>query len=684
MDREVEGEQGGAGVERALRALVIDDSEDDAYLVVRELRRSGYEVTHERVDTPEALRAAVARGGWDVVLGDYHMPAMSGMEALAEVRARDAHTPFIFVSGTMGEEAAVEALRSGAQDCVMKGNLRRLPVVVERETREARHSRERWRAEGRMSNLLDIAGDAIVALDASRRVVVFNRRAEALFGYTAVEAQALRAEDLLPEGLWPGESQGAAAPSAAWLREPCEVRCLRKGGGSFPAEVSVARLDEGASSLFTVVVRDITERKRAEAASRDLNASLDARVRERTAALESSNHALEEAKAVAEKASAAKNEFLSRMSHELRTPLNAVLGFAQLLEMDDLSDPQREAVDDILRAGRHLLDLINEVLDLTRIESGNLSVSLEPVSLGEVADEVVALVSPLAVARSARVTNAILPEAAPALHADRQRLRQVLLNLLANALKYGRAGGSVALSAAPVDDGRWRVSVTDDGPGIDPAAAGRLFAPFERLGAERTGVEGTGLGLALSRKLTELMGGVIGYAPRAAVGSEFWVELPAAECAVAARELAPRPRPSSAAPPTRRRAVLYIEDNLPNFKLVERALSWLPEVELIEAMQGQVGLDLARARTPDLVLLDLHLPDLPGAEVLARLKADPSLASVPVVVLSADATPRKVEALLAAGATGYLTKPLDLRLFLAAVRGALGISATAAGPGAAP
>ncbi|MEZ4410398.1 MAG: response regulator [Polyangiales bacterium] len=551
---EVDGVEAGA----RLRVLVVDDSDDDVVMVARALRRGGFSVRQSRVADPDALREALSRGGWDLVVSEFETRAMSGLAALAAVRAAEPDPPFVFVSSRLGEETAVAALRSGAQDFVAKGDLRRLPVVAARETREAAHRRERRRAE---------------------------------------------------------------------------------------AEV------------------------------RELNASLERRVRERTAELEASNRALEAAKAQAEKASAAKNEFLSRMSHELRTPLNAVLGFAQLLEMESLSEEQASGVRAILRAGRHLLDLINEVLDLTRIESGNLSVSLEPVPAGEVVAEVLDLASGVASTRGARLRTELSAARGPTVFADRQRLRQVLLNLVANAVKYGRDGGAVTVTAmSTARDGRCRLSVVDDGPGIAPRLVPRLFTAFDRLGAESSTVEGTGLGLALSRRLTELMGGEIGYDSAPGGGSEFWVELAlAAEAQPAAG--ASRERTSALSATDARRVVLYIEDNLPNFKVVSRALARLPGVEIVEAIQGRVGLDLARARRPDLILLDLHLPDLPGEEVLSRLKADPELAATPVVVLSADALPRTVARVVEAGAADFLTKPLDLRRFLKVVRDRLGVDA---------
>ncbi len=369
----------------------------------------------------------------------------------------------------------------------------------------------------------------------------------------------------------------------------------------------------------------------------------------------------------AERANHAKSEFLSRMSHELRTPLNAILGFAQLLEMDRLTGEQRDNVHQILTGGKHLLDLINEVLDLARIEAGRLSVSVEPVAVQEVVQESLDLIVPLGVEKGVRFEGS--PRGAPDWHvlADRQRLKQVLLNLLANAVKYNRSGGAVTLAYAVTAVGRLRVEVRDTGPGIPAEKLGHVFTPFERLGAERSGVEGTGLGLALSKRLVEAMGGTVGVDSRVGHGSTFWVEFPMVDAPLAGSEnpAAAPPAPASPDGGQPSRCILYIEDNPSNVKLVERLLVRRPAIRLLSVMQGGLGLSLARQHRPDLILLDLHLPDIPGDEVLRRLQGDPQTRGIPVVVISADATRRRVQQLTAAGAREFLTKPLDVARFLA-------------------
>jgi CheY-like chemotaxis protein/two-component sensor histidine kinase len=333
--------------------------------------------------------------------------------------------------------------------------------------------------------------------------------------------------------------------------------------------------------------------------------------------------------------------------------------------MDELSADQRENVAYISQAGRHLLQLINEVLDISRIESGQISISREPVAVEEVLYEVTALVRPLADAR--RVVLDVAP-AEPGLFvlADRQRLNQVLLNLLSNAVKYNRDGGTIRVETRPGDEGMLRISVTDTGYGISPEHRDRLFRPFDRLGAERSSVEGTGMGLALSKGLVEAMAGSIGVESTVDVGSSFWIELGLAESQLARYE---RTAGSSAGALAGQASlvILQIDDNASNVRLVERIVSRRPGTELLSAGHGQQGLELARRHRPGMILLDLHLPDMSGDEVLRQLQADPATRDVPVVVLSADAEGGRHDRLMKAGAFGYLDKPLDVGEFLAIV-----------------
>jgi nitrogen-specific signal transduction histidine kinase/CheY-like chemotaxis protein len=383
------------------------------------------------------------------------------------------------------------------------------------------------------------------------------------------------------------------------------------------------------------------------------------------------------ARDVAEEASQAKSEYLSRMSHELRTPLTAILGYSDLLEMREPRDDQTEAISAVQEASGHLLSLVNDVLDIARIEAGRETFSLEPVALEAIVEECVRLVAPSALSHHNKVSRVLGDCANTYVLADRQRLVQALLNLLSNAVKYSGDGAHIFVeasrgssvdtadlvngSAAP--SGEWiRLAVRDTGPGFGAEEKARLFQPFERLGAERTPVPGTGLGLALTRKLVEGMDGTIGVESEPGVGSTFWIRLPRS---VAAPKPRVRRKQLVAIPVLAyQRTVLYVEDNLATIGLMEEVFSMRPQIHLLTAMQGGLTLELAREHHPDLIVLDQHLPDMSGDQVLAQLRADPRTAGIPVVMCSADATERRRRQLLDAGAYAYLTKPVKVQHFL--------------------
>jgi PAS domain S-box-containing protein len=486
----------------------------------------------------------------------------------------------------------------------------------------------------------------IFALDPHGHVVSWNTGAERIKGWKAEEILGHHFSTFYPGDDAHDRSMRNLAEAVRDGRIEDEGWRIRKDGSLFWANVVITTLRDEAGELrgFSKVTRDITERRRAQ-------------------------EALELARQEAEQASTAKSLFLSRMSHELRTPLNAILGFAQLMELDNSGRRQADAasIDQILRAGRHLLALIDEVLDIARIEAGKLGMEIAPVGLGDIIDEAVGLSLPEAESHGITIGSNVCPIAPVA--ADRRRLLQVLLNLLSNGIKYNRTGGEVAIGAQVVD-GRARVEVVDTGIGIDPGQAGELFQPFTRLAAGAARTEGTGLGLSLSRALIEAMGGTIGYAPRAdgRDGACFWFDLP-----LTAPLAVPELRPARTALPSQAAArpltILVVEDNLANAQLIEAvaARHW-PGARIVNAMQARLGLDLALRHRPDLVLLDLHLPDRDGDWVLRELGT--FFPDLPVILLTADALAAQSD-WASRGAAAVLTKPIDVPALLDAVEQAL-------------
>ena len=410
--------------------------------------------------------------------------------------------------------------------------------------------------------------------------------------------------------------------------------------------------------------RDVTERKRLDDA------------------LQESNRQLNGAKMTAERANLAKSDFLSGMSHELRSPLNAILGFAQLMDsgLPGPTTEQKDSIEQILQAGWYLLELINEVLDLSLIESGRVSLSLEPVSLAEVLADCQAMTEPQARNGGIRVAFS-LPDGDVSVRADRTRLKQIFVNLLSNAIKYNRAGGSVDVRCTPAAGGRMRIGFRDTGEGLSPDKQAHLFEPFNRLGQEGGAEQGTGIGLVVCKRLIALMGGEIGVDSTVGVGSLFWVELAAADA------VAPLPLLAADVPPLpaaavglHRYTVLCVEDNAANLKLVAQLVARRPDIHLLSARDGRRGIEIARSALPDVILMDINLPGINGLVALRMLAGDPATAHIPIVALSANAMPRDVEKGLQAGFFRYLTKPIKVGEFMDTLDLALQAAQTATAP----
>jgi len=527
--------------------------------------------------------------------------------------------------------------------------------------------------------ILNSANFSIIATDEKGIIQLFNVGAERMLGYKAVEVVnrispsdihdpqevSARASSLsveLATPIAPG-FEALAYKASREIEDVYELTYICKDASRFPAIVSITALrdDYGEIIGYLLIGTDNSVRKRVES---ELNAAM----------------------AAAEKANSAKSEFLSSMSHELRTPLNAILGFAQLLEGGSPlpTSAQKRSIDQILKAGWYLLELINEILDLSLIESGRLTLSSEPIALVEVMLECRAMIEPQAQKRGIAMTFPRF-EIPYYVQADRTRLKQVLINLLFNAIKYNEPGGSVAVECSPSGPDDIRISIRNTGPGLTAEQLGQLFQPFNRLGQEGGAEEGTGIGLVVAKRLIELMRGTIGAESTVGVGSVFWIELrrtSAPQLAgydVARAELAqPQARDGTA-----QRTLLYVEDNPANLELVEQIVARRKDLRMLSAADGSIGIEFARAYQPDVILMDINLPGISGIDAMRVLRADPSTAHIPIVALSANAVPRDIAKALEAGFFSYITKPIKVEHFMqtldAAMKHSQSTSARAAG-----
>ena len=646
------------------RVLVVDDSPTIRVLLGTLLAAQGAEV-EEASNGPECL-ALVAEEHYDLILLDLVLPGMDGMQVLRRIRAQNSESTIVLQTGEGSIESAMIAARRGADGYVLKETLtgdddyKRFFFALEhalayRANIVSSQQLERLlqEQEQRYRRIVEEGSDAMHTTDTKGYSTYANPAVRKLTGYSEGELVGMHFAALLA----PQWKQRVQRLYYRQLRRRTPETTLefpivtRSGEQKWVEQTATLLTKAGQATAFHGTVRDITVRKQAE-------------------------EALIQTKEEAEQANQAKSQFLSSMSHELRTPLNAILGFGQLLEdnpAERLTSTQHESVKQILKAGNHLLELINEVLDLARIESGRMTMSPEPVELGPLLEEVLDFVSPMAERRQIRFQDQTRAFHQHSVVADRNRLRQVFLNLLSNAVKYNRDGGVVTLTGRATKD-RFGLSVSDTGIGIPEYQLPGLFEPFNRLGADATEVEGTGIGLTITQRLLELMAGSIEVESAVGEGSRFTIELPLAEAsqvgeallatATAAPAADDEPLAEPAAPS---RTVLYVEDNPANLLLVERIMAQRPDIRLLTAPQAQLGLEMAQAHSPDLVILDINLPGMDGFEALRWLQTYEETRSTPVIAVSANAMPRDVEKGLAAGFRQYLTKPIRVAAFLEAV-----------------
>jgi PAS domain S-box-containing protein len=767
-----------------LRVLVIEDSDADARLIVREIQRSGYTVEFERVETQIAMQEALARGPWDIILSDYSMPEFSAMAALETLKESGLDIPFLVISGTIGEETAVTALKAGAHDFLLKGRLARLVPAIARELRDAETRRSRRETEQRYQLLLEhlpivayvnpvdkithttyvssqiqtilgytpeewladpefwktrlhvkdceavmkkvedsdrtgklfdmeyrmLARDGHVVWFHDQNVLVRDERGQPLYWQglkiditkrKQAEAQARQSEERfskafraspigisisrLSDGVFTDVNDGflrifgyareeilghtalelkmygdasERTELVQLLHENGEIRNFEKTTRTKSGEAiqvlfstEMIALDGEMYALATVL--DITERKRAEEEILKLNTELEQRVEERTNELE--------------RALRAKDEFLANMSHELRTPLNAILGLSESLAehtAGSLNEKQQKYVMTISESGHHLLSLINDILDLAKIESGQIILNINEVDLNKVCQASLRMINELAHKKNQQVTLEI-DEEIGSIWADERRLKQILVNLLSNAVKFTPENGELGIEVrGDRQEKKVMFTVWDTGIGISEGDLGRLFNPFVQLdsGLGRE-AGGTGLGLALVAQMTRLHGGSVGVDSQPGKGSRFTIVLPWEPALVTDAELRLRSTGKFRAIKTDakdRPVILLIEDTKETTMMITDYLE-MAGYQVVTAGDAVSGIEKAKLTHPVLILMDIQLPGMDGLKATRRLRADPDFRSVPIIALTALAMPGDRERCLAAGANDYLTKPVSLK-----------------------
>jgi PAS domain S-box-containing protein len=642
-----------------LRLLIVEDSPDDAELVVREIRRAGYTVEFDRVETKFTMQKALAHDTWDLILSDYSMPRFSAMGALEVLKSSGVDIPFIVVSGTIGEETAVTALKAGAHDFLLKDKLARLVPAIERELRDAEIRHAHREAQLRYQLLVEQLPIVVYVnpVDQMSSTIYVSPQIQTILGYRPEEW--LSDSEFWQRRIHPDDREAvlASVERSNLTGEPfdMEYRMLARDGHVvwFQDQTVLVHDHNGKSLYWQGLKFDITKRKQAESEIKNLNAELERRVDERTQELE--------------RALRAKDEFLASMSHELRTPLNAILGLSEsLIELTagPLNEKQRRYVGLISESGNHLLSLINDILDLAKIEAGQIVLNINEADLGQLCQASLRMINELAHKKNQQVTFRIGADIG-LVWVDERRMKQILVNLLSNAVKFTPEHGKLGLEvAADPDEKRITMTVWDNGIGISESDLQRLFRPFVQLdpGLAREAT-GTGLGLTLVAQMVRLHGGSITLDSKPGEGSRFTVILPwePALTTDANLRLKTTGKFRAIRPDQKDRPIiLLIEDTKEVTMLIKDYLE-MAGYQVIAAENGLTGIEQAKKRHPALILMDIQLPVLDGLEAIRRLRVDADFRTIPIIALTALAMRGDRERCLAAGATDYLAKPVSLK-----------------------
>ena len=657
-----------------LNVLIVEDSEDDTLLMIRELRYGNFDPVWKRVETAEALRTTLAAQSWDVIISDYTLPKLDAPTALKVVNQSLLDIPFIVIAGSIGERLAVDMMKAGAHDYLMKDNLTRLPEAVRRELRDAHIRAERKQAEHQLQQL----NQALEAKVKERTAALQERESRYRALVEVIPDLLIRMHE---DGTYLDVVQGEGIQllNPEFVREGsniCDVMSLEHSQRrmyyvqralqtqdiqvyDYELLVNGERRWEEARIIainpeeVLVIVQDITDRKQAEAELQRTNKELV-------------------------RATRLKDEFLANMSHELRTPLNAILGMAEGLQegvFGEINQGQNKALQIIERSGSHLLELINDILDIAKIESGQIELDITPTSVTSLCQSSLAFIRKQALKKRIQV-ELQLPSHLPDICVDERRIRQVLINLLDNAVKFTPEGGRIALEVSTLptlhaftgSNARQQhflyIAILDTGIGIAPEHIGKLFRPFVQIDSTlNRQYTGTGLGLALVKRIVEFHGGQVEVESEVGVGSTFTIRLPFSPAVVNAPQ--PKtdsetdlthPSPTQAAPPL----ILLAEDNEANISTISSYLI-AKGYRMLLARNGKEAISLTQSALPDLILMDIQMPGMDGLEAIETIRLNPELGNVPIIALTALAMRGDRDRCLAVGANDYLSKPIKLK-----------------------